>query len=130
MFTLEQIVLAHSKLKSGAEFPKYIQEIKEIGVIAFETWVYDSHTEYFGKENFRIQSKPIYEELHIVAHTDKGKFEDYLKIHQRGGTDYLTFCKHCAETGIKRWVVNLEKMTCIYYDKEDREILIENVPTL
>ncbi|WP_165352984.1 DUF1398 family protein [Flavobacterium dauae] len=21
-------------------------------------------------------------------------------IHQQGETDYLTFCKHCAETGI------------------------------
>ena len=31
MFTLEQIELAHSKVKSGAEFPRYIQEIKELG---------------------------------------------------------------------------------------------------
>ncbi|MBK7094740.1 MAG: DUF1398 family protein [Saprospiraceae bacterium] len=46
MFTVEQIESAHSKIKSGAEFPKYIQEIKEIGVIAFETWVIDSHTNY------------------------------------------------------------------------------------
>ena len=48
MFTVEQIESAHEKVKSGTDFPKYIQEIKEMGVISFKTWVYDSHTEYFG----------------------------------------------------------------------------------
>lgn len=128
MFTVEQIELAHSKIKSGAEFPKYIQEIKEIGVTAFETWVTDSHTEYFGKDNFQTISKPKYEELNIANFSNKDKFEEYLKIHQKGETDYFTFCKHCAETGIEKWIVNLNKMTCTYYDKAENEILIENVP--
>ncbi|QAA80352.1 DUF1398 domain-containing protein [Aequorivita sp. H23M31] len=129
MFTIEQIDLVHSKVKSGADFPQYIQEIKELGVMAFETWVADSHTLYFGKDNFRIESSPQYEELKISDITDKEKFEKYLKIHQKGETDYFTFCKHCSETGIEKWIVDLEKMTCIYYDKDENEILIEKVPT-
>ena len=32
MFTIEQITEAHSKVKSGADFPAYIQELKKIGV--------------------------------------------------------------------------------------------------
>ena len=129
MFTVEQIELAHSKIKSGAEFPKYIQEIKEIGVTAFETWVIDSHTNYFGKNDFTTKSKPKYEELAIANHSNKDKFSHYLKIHQKGETDYFTFCKHCAETGIEKWIVNLDKMTCIYYDKSENEILKEILPT-
>lgn len=39
MFTVEQIEQAHGKVKSGADFPKYIQEIKALGVTSFETWV-------------------------------------------------------------------------------------------
>ena len=39
MFTVEQIESAHEKVKSGADFPHYIQEIKKIGVLSFETWV-------------------------------------------------------------------------------------------
>ena len=35
MFTVSQIKEAHSKVKSGADFPKYIQEIKGFGVIGF-----------------------------------------------------------------------------------------------
>jgi uncharacterized protein YbcV (DUF1398 family) len=128
MFTIDQIDSAHSKVKSGAEFPKYIQEIKDIGVTAFETWVNDSHTDYFGRNGFQINSKPKYEELIIASNSDEEKFHQYLKAHQKGETDYFTFCRHCAETGIEKWIVDLEKMTCIYYDKNKNEILVENVP--
>lgn len=130
MFTVEQIELAHAKIKSGAEFPKYIQEIKSIGVSAFETWVKDSHTTYFGINDFQTKSQPKYKEMDISNHTDKEKFNQYLKSHQKGETDYFTFCKHCAETGIEKWMVNLDNMTCTYYDKAENEILVEFVPTV
>ena len=129
MFTVEQIELAHSKVKSGAEFPKYIQEIKEIGVTAFETWVSDSHTEYFGEDGFQTNSKPKYKELEIAKSSEKVKFIHYLKKHQQGETDYFTFCQQCAETGIEKWLVRLDKMTCTYYDKAEYEILVEIIPT-
>lgn len=32
MFTVEQIETAHDKVKTGADFPNYIQEIKQMGV--------------------------------------------------------------------------------------------------
>lgn len=130
MFTIEQIESAHEKVKSGADFPNYIQEIKGIGVISFETWVCDSHTEYFGKNRFQTKSEPKYKDLKIADLSDKDQFGEYLKIHQKGATDYFTFCNHCAETGIEKWIVNLEKMTCTYYDKAGNEILVENVPTV
>lgn len=130
MFTVEQIELAHSKVKSGAEFPKYIQEIKEMGVTAFETWVTDSHTKYFGRNDFQIQSKPKYEPLIMSNSSDNETFNQYLKNHQKGETDYFTFCKQCAETGIEKWIVNLDKMTCTYYDKAEHVILVEKIPTV
>jgi uncharacterized protein YbcV (DUF1398 family) len=127
MFTVDQIEQAHSKVKSGADFPKYIQEIKALGVVAFETWVNDSHTEYFG-ENFQTASKPKYAELIISENSDGENFKARLKEHQQGKTDYFTFCKDCAETGIEKWIVNLHHMTCIYYDKIGTEILVEQIP--
>ena len=130
MFTIEEIELAHSKVKTGAEFPKYIKEIKGIGVTGFETWVNDSHTTYFGKKGFQIKSKPQYDMMTIADKSDKEKFSQYLKIHQNGETNYFTFCKHCAETGIEKWVVSLDQMTCTYYDKSENELLIEKVPSV
>jgi len=130
MFTLKQIESAQSKINSGTEFPRYIQDIKKIGVTAFETWVTDSQTEYWGGDNFQIKSTPKYQDLEIANKCDKNRFTEYLKIHQNGETDYFTFCKHCAETGIEKWIVRLDEMTCIYYDKLGNEILVEKVPTL
>ncbi|MBS1782299.1 MAG: DUF1398 family protein [Bacteroidetes bacterium] len=129
MFTIEQIEAAHSKVKSGAEFPKYIQEIKSMGVIAFETWVNDSRTVYFGKNDYKIASQPKNDKLIIENITDKVKFAYSLKIHQQGETNFQTFCKHCAATGIEKWIVDLEKMTCTYYDHSGNSVLIEKIPT-
>ena len=128
MFTVEQIEQAHQKVKSGADFPKYIQEIKQMGVVGFETWANDSHTEYFGENNYKTRSNPQYAELSIAGKSDKIRFVGYLKQHQRGETDYYTFCAHCAETGIEKWKVSLEAMTCTYYDKAGNEILVEQIP--
>lgn len=128
MFTIAQIHAAHDKVKSGADFPKYIQEIKDLGVIGFETFVVDSHTEYYGLENFKTKSEAMYENLEISDSSNRAEFVNKLKKHQKGETDYLTFCKDCAETGIEKWIVSLTEMTCIYYDKNGNEILVEQIP--
>lgn len=128
MFTVEQIEFAHSKVKTGVEFPKYIQEIKELGVISFETRVIDSQTEYFGLNNYSTRSKAKYQDLNIADVVDSIRFKQYLKIHQQGETDYFTFCNHCAETGIEKWIVDLNEYTCTYYDKSGQKVLTENVP--
>ena len=128
MFTVEQIDQAHEKVKSGADFPKYIQEIKQMGVTTYETWVIDSHTEYSGKNDYLTKSLPKYENLTIADSSNSEKFIQYLKIHQQGETTYFTFCKQCAETGIEKWFVNLTEMTCTYYNKAGNKILVEKIP--
>lgn len=128
MFTVEQIKEAHLKVKSGADFPVYIREIKALGVTAFETWTVDSHTVYFGKDGYQVKSNPMYDDLPVNDKTDKEAFSHRLKIHQQGKTDYFVFCKDCAQTGVEKWLVNLDAMTCAYYDKEGNEMLIEQIP--
>ncbi|WP_294299179.1 DUF1398 family protein [uncultured Chryseobacterium sp.] len=128
MFTIEQIETAHAQVKSGADFPDYIKEIKNLGVQSFETWVKDSHTEYLGENDFRAESKPKYAELTIADDTDKETFIKQLKSHQKGETDYMKFCEDCAATGIEKWTVDLNAYTCIYYDRAGNEILTEEIP--
>lgn len=127
MFTVEQIENAHKKTKTGSDFPSYIREIKEFGVIAFETWVKDSHTEYFGNNGFKIVSQPKYQDVSIADNPNIEQFKHYLKIHQKSQTDYSTFCNHCAETGIEKWIMDLDKMTCAYFDKGGNIVLVENI---
>jgi uncharacterized protein YbcV (DUF1398 family) len=130
MFTLAQIELAHSEVRSGADFPKYIQEITNFGVISFETWVMDIHTNYFGNEGFRISSDAKYAPLVIEDFCDEAAFKHALKIHQKGETDYFTFCQDCAKTGIEKWVVDLHKMSCTYFDKAENVVLVELIPSV
>ncbi|MBD8083143.1 DUF1398 domain-containing protein [Chryseobacterium caseinilyticum] len=128
MFTVQQIEDAHSKVKSGAEFPKYIQEIKGFGVKNFTTWVKDSHTEYFGENDFKTKSQPQYDDLEINETVDQEKFAKQLKIHQQGGTDYMQFCRDCAENGVEGWIVDLDHFTCTYFDKAGNDVLTEEIP--
>lgn len=128
MFTVEQIKTAHSKVKSGADFPSYIKEIKELGVTHYEAYVTDGHTDYHGGSNYTATVPEKYEPLDIAKMVKKEEFKAELLAHQQGKTDYLTFIKMCAETGIEKWKICIDKMTCTYFDKEGNEILIEKIP--
>lgn len=52
MFTVEQIKVAHSKVKSGADFPSYVREIQSLGVTHYETFIVDGHIDYHGAIGF------------------------------------------------------------------------------
>jgi uncharacterized protein YbcV (DUF1398 family) len=56
-------------------------------------------------------------------------FKEELLAHQQGKTDYPTFVRMCAETGISTWEVNIEKLTCTYFDIEGNLVLTEQIPT-
>lgn len=128
MFSIEDIQNVHSKVKSGNDFPAYIQDLKKLGVIRYETFVSDGRTIYLGENEFRASSSSKYDELNIADDSDTERFKSDLKSHQQGNTDYKTFCNDCAKSGIEKWIVDLEKMTCIYYDRSGNEILVETVP--
>ena len=129
MFTIDQINQAHAKVKSGADFPNYIQDLIKLGVTGFETYVADGHTVYFGKDEVRIQSEATYTALKLADESDKDQFQEDLKDHQQGKTSYQTFCLDCAWSGVEKWVVDMAKMTCVYFDKSGNEMLSEAIPT-
>jgi uncharacterized protein YbcV (DUF1398 family) len=128
MFTAEQIKAAHSKVKSGADFPSYIKEIKALGCTYYETYVADGHTDYYGINDYKTSSEAKYDMLAISETVNKEQFKLDLKAHQQGKTDYPTFIKMCATFGIEKWNVCMDKMTCTYYDKAGNKILIEQIP--
>jgi len=129
MFTVEQIKQAHGKVKSGADFPRYIQDLIGLGVTGYETYVTDGHTIYHGIDGFIAQSDARYPAMVIAGISDKGKFQKDLKEHQQGKTDFMSFCKSCAVLGVEKWIVDMDKMTCAYYNQAGDEMLMEEIPT-
>lgn len=127
-FTVEQLKKAHGKVKSGADFPSYIKEIKALGVTHYETYVSDGRTDYHGSNNYTAKVPAKYEPLTIAETMKSEEFKAQLLAHQQGKTDYLTFIKMCGETGIEKWEICMDKMTCTYFDKAGNEILVEQIP--
>jgi uncharacterized protein YbcV (DUF1398 family) len=128
MFTIDQIKAAHAKVKSGADFPKYIQDLISLGVVGYDTFVVDGHVEYFGANDFRATATETYASLTIATSVNKERFIEFLVMHQEGQTDYLTFCNHAAQCGIAQWTVNIIEKTCTYLDNNQNSILIEKIP--
>ena len=128
MFTIEEIKQAHSKVKSGADFPAYIRDLKKLGVVRYTTFVNDGHTDYFGNNAFQQTTPSRYNLLEVSTESDGDSFKRDLKAHQQGKSDYPTFCSQCAQYGIEKWSVDLGLMTCTYFDKKGSEILVEEIP--
>lgn len=129
MFTLTQIHDAHAKVQSGVDFPQYIQDLKDLWVRSYTIFVSNGHAEYQGDDDYIIISPAIYDPLSINMTTDKVWFINNLKLHQQWGSDYMTFCKHAAQAGITKRVMNMQDMNCIYYDTYDTAILVETIPS-
>ncbi|WDF67407.1 DUF1398 family protein [Sphingobacterium oryzagri] len=128
MFTVEQIKNAHSKVQSGADFPAYIQELKALGVITYDTFVHDGHADYHGVEGYTVSSSPLYDHLPIAAEVNQTQFAADLLAHQQGKTDYLQFCQDVASNGVSKWIVDLTAMTCTYIDLKGQAVLSEAIP--
>jgi uncharacterized protein YbcV (DUF1398 family) len=126
-FTAEQIKAAHSKVKSGADFPSYIQEIKALGVTYYEAYVTDGHIDYHG-DSHTANMPAKYDPLAIADTAKREPFKTELTAHQQGKTNFLTFIKMCATYGIEKWAISMDQMTCTYYDKAGNEILVEQIP--
>lgn len=127
MFTTEQIKAEHAKMRSGADYPQYVQNIKKLGVEGYETFVSDRHTNYYGANSYMTASPPFGEALTVADKSDASTFESGLRAHQRGETDFTAFCRLCAETGVEKWVVSTEAMTCTYYDKAGNSVFTEKI---
>jgi len=128
MFTTAQLKTAHSKVKSGADFPCYIQEIKALGVTHYEAYVTDGKIDFHGPDGYSATVPAKYDRLAIADVTKPEEFKAELISHQQGKTDFLTFIKLCAIYGIEKWAVCMSQMTCTYYDKYGNEILVEKIP--
>ena len=130
MFTIEQIKEAHAKVKSGADFPKYIQELKAHGLVSYEHYVSDGHTNYRGADGFSIATDAKYPAMEVAATGAAERLQQALHIHQQGQTDYPTFCRQAVEAGVEKWTVNTVEMLCTYFDKAGNAMVVEEIPVV
>ena len=124
---MHEVREAAAKVRSGVDFPSYIQDLRKIGVTEYVSFVKDGHTVFFGEEDFSLETPAKGPMLEVAGDIDQRKFADYLRLHQSGKTDFPAFCRHAAESGVERWIVNITDMTCTYYDKAGKALLVEPI---
>lgn len=128
MFTLEQIMAAHSKVRSGADFPRYIQELKELGLTGYSFNVEDGSNIYYNGNGYTVYGMARYNMQDVSLSPSPEALQKFLKAHQQGQSDFSTFCKQAADTGVMKWLVDMQQMTCSYLDHEGNVLLEESIP--
>lgn len=129
MFSIEEIKASESRIKTGADFPKFIKEIKEMGVVRNDVYVSTGLSVYFDNDDYSVQTSPDEYPPSLVINDESSadKLQHALQVHQRGETDYYTFCKQAADAGVEKWIIDLIEMTCTYLDTSQNELVKEKI---
>lgn len=130
MFTKEQIQLAFDEVKSGADFTQFVQDLKSICVIYYETFVVDGSSSYFGENKYVLRFEAKYPLLNINKKCSSDKLKQAILVHQKGKTDYTIFCLQVAESGVEKWITHMLEMTVTYLDSSGNKIRVEQIPNL
>ena len=130
MFTKDQIHEAFGKVKSGADFPQFVQDLKTLGVTHYDNFVSDGSTKYYGAGNFTLDGEHKYPAMHVNEVSSAEKLKHAIAIHQQGQTDYPTFCRQAADAGVEKWTTHMIEMTVTYLDKKGHKLTVEPIPNL
>lgn len=130
MFTIEKIHKAFSKVKSGADFPQFVQDLKAVGITHYDNFVAEGNAKYYGKGNFILESEAKYPSISVNDESSADKLKCAISIHQQGQTDYPTFCNQAADAGVEKWTTHTIEMNVTYFDKQGNKLNIEPIPQL
>jgi len=128
MFTIQQMKAAHAKVKSGVDFPAYVQEIKQLGLLHYDFLVKNGQTEYYGAKGLQVNGEAIYPEKAISIQPSSIAVRQIIAEHQQGKSNFLTFCQLVADAGVQKWVVDTQAMMCTYYDLMGNSMVAEPIP--
>ena len=128
IFTIDQIHEAFKKVKSGADFAQFVQDLKTIGVTHYDNYVADGRTKYYGTNNFTVDGETKYPSMIINTDSSADKLKKSISIHQQGQTDYSTFCNQAADAGVEKWTTHMIEMTVTYLDKQGNKLTVEPIP--
>lgn len=120
MFTKEMIPAAQAKVKSGADYPRMVQELKDMGVRSYVHYVADGSNVYHGRDGHTITMSHQQERIPVAERPSAEMLRRSLLVHQQGKSDYPTLCQEAGAAGVAKWTSHLEAMTVSYVDRTGR----------
>jgi uncharacterized protein YbcV (DUF1398 family) len=130
MFTAALIHQAKARVRSGADYPRLVQELKRMGITKYDHFVSDGSTVYFGTDNSMVRLPETHDVIPVKSPSSLSHFKKILAAHQAGKTDHATFCHEAAEAGVERWIADLGRMTVSYVNRAGQTMLVEKIPAL
>jgi uncharacterized protein YbcV (DUF1398 family) len=128
MFSKAEIDAATAKVRSGADYPRLVQELKSLGVRRYEHIVADGANLYHGDGGHSLRIAHPQDAISVADVSSAEKLKHALSIHQRGETTYAAFCEQAGAAGVARWVSDLGAMTVSYLDNAGNPMLVESIP--
>lgn len=127
MFTLQQIDDLHARLGKAKTLAQYVRALHAIGVEHYDSYLTDGHSEYFGKDGYKIVCPPVHDLLVIAEVSQRDSFLQHLRRHELGETGYMDMSRGLAESGIEKWSVDAEGMTMTFYDRAGNAMLVNRI---
>lgn len=125
---MKQIKAVHARVKSGADFPRYVQDLKALGVTHYDIFVDDGRAVYYSTDGSTLIGQASYTPKRIAGQGSAVTLKQALTSHQQGQTTYLTFCEQAAEAGVAKWTTHVLAMDVTYVDRQGAELLVEVIP--
>jgi uncharacterized protein YbcV (DUF1398 family) len=125
MFTLEQINEIHDRVGNPDTLSLYLRELRDIGVDRCDSFIVDGHSEYLGKDGYKVVSPPAHEELVVAETSNRETFLEHMDLVEQGKTSYLEMSQGLADSGVEKWTFDTQEMTLTYYDKAGNVMLAE-----
>ena len=126
-FTIEEIEALHDSLGTMETLADYIRALATLGVIRYDSFVADGHSEYHGADGHIVQSNPAHDHLDVAAIGDPDAMRAHIDRHTRQETSYLEMSKGLAAGGVERWSVDTQAMTMTYADGAGNALLVERL---
>jgi uncharacterized protein YbcV (DUF1398 family) len=127
VFTQAQIDDLHTRLGRADSLAAYLRGLAAIGVVRFDSFVSDGHTEYFGAGGECLTSPAHHEVFPVAERSDKDALVEHLRRHGAGETSYVEMSAALAESGVERWVGDTSALTFTYRDRAGESLRVERI---
>ncbi len=128
MFNLDQILKSAVTIGTGEALPGYLDELAALGVSSYVTFVADGHTEYRGRDGYKVDSGPCHNFIKIAHEPNTDFFRLRLIFHQQGKLRSEIFCSDCGSSGVSKWEVDIATRSCTYFNRKGERMIVELIP--
>lgn len=128
-FTERNIRAAYAGTRTGADFPRLIQDLKRLGIVSYDHMLASGSNVFHGLDGQSVSLAKMGPSVPVSDRADVEVLKTHISEHQSGLTNYPELCGLAGQAGVDKWTCDLMAMTCTYFDRSGRKLHVELIPT-